>query len=35
MKKAGLNMNDMDIIELNEGLSAQSLSCIRGWGVKR
>ena len=31
LKKAGLKMDDMDIIELNEAFSAQSLACIRHW----
>jgi len=26
-------MDDMDIIELNEAFSAQSLACIRQWGL--
>ena len=33
LEKAGLKMNDMDIIELNEAFSAQSLACIREWGL--
>ena len=32
--KAGLKMKDMDIIELNEAFAAQSLACIRAWGLK-
>jgi 3-oxoadipyl-CoA thiolase len=32
--KAGLKMEDMDIIELNEAFAAQSLACIRAWGLK-
>ena len=32
--KAGLTLNDMDIIELNEAFSAQSLACIREMGLK-
>lgn len=32
--KAGLTMNDIDIIELNEAFAAQSLACIRSWGLK-
>ncbi|HXC04716.1 MAG TPA: 3-oxoadipyl-CoA thiolase, partial [Bacteroidia bacterium] len=31
LAKAGLKMSDMDIIELNEAFSAQSLACIRAW----
>lgn len=33
LKKAGLTMNDMDIIELNEAFSAQALACTRAWGL--
>ena len=33
LKKAGLKMSDMDIIELNEAFAAQSLACIRAWGL--
>ena len=33
MKKAGLKLNDIDIIELNEAFSAQALACIRSWGI--
>ena len=34
LEKAGLTMDDMDIIELNEAFSAQALACIREWGLK-
>ncbi|MGX1024362.1 3-oxoadipyl-CoA thiolase [Psychroflexus sp. MBR-150] len=34
LKKAGLSLTDMDIIELNEAFAAQSLACIRAWGLK-
>lgn len=34
LKKAGLTMNDMDVIELNEAFAAQSLACTRAWGLK-
>ena len=34
LKKAGLTMDDMDVIELNEAFSAQALACIREWGLK-
>ncbi len=34
LAKAGLSMNDIDIIELNEAFAAQSLACIRAWGLK-
>lgn len=33
LKKAGLSMMDMDVIELNEAFAAQSLACIRAWGL--
>jgi acetyl-CoA acyltransferase len=33
LKKAGLKMEDMDVIELNEAFSAQSLACIRALGM--
>ena len=34
LAKAGLKMEDMDIIELNEAFAAQSIACIREWGLK-
>ncbi len=33
LKKAGLTMDDMDIIELNEAFAAQALACTRAWGL--
>ena len=33
LKKAGLKLSDIDIIELNEAFSAQALACIRSWGI--
>jgi 3-oxoadipyl-CoA thiolase len=33
LAKAGLRMEDMDVIELNEAFAAQSLACIREWGL--
>ncbi len=33
LKKAGLRMEDMDIIELNEAFAAQVLACTRSWGL--
>ncbi|WP_413998605.1 3-oxoadipyl-CoA thiolase [Flavobacterium sp. W1B] len=33
LKKAGLTLNDMDIIELNEAFAAQSLACTRALGL--
>ena len=33
LKKASLSLADMDIIELNEAFAAQSLACIRAWGL--
>ncbi len=34
LKKAGLTMKDIDIIELNEAFSSQALACIREWGLE-
>jgi len=34
LQKAGLKMADMDVIELNEAFAAQSLACIRAWGLE-
>ncbi|MGE0566724.1 MAG: 3-oxoadipyl-CoA thiolase [Bacteroidia bacterium] len=34
LQRAGLTFNDIDIIELNEAFAAQSLACIRAWGLK-
>lgn len=34
LERAGLKMEDMDVIELNEAFAAQSLACIREWGLK-
>jgi len=34
LKKAGLTMDDMDVIELNEAFAAQALACIREWGLE-
>ena len=34
LAKAGLKMEDIDIIELNEAFAAQSIACIREWGLK-
>ncbi|MEX2483807.1 MAG: 3-oxoadipyl-CoA thiolase [Brumimicrobium sp.] len=33
LKRAGLTMDDMDIIELNEAFAAQALACTREWGL--
>ncbi|WP_027000641.1 3-oxoadipyl-CoA thiolase [Eisenibacter elegans] len=33
LAKAGLTMEQMDVIELNEAFAAQSLACIRAWGL--
>ena len=33
LKRAGLTIQDMDLIELNEAFAAQSLACIRSWGL--
>jgi len=34
LAKAGLTLNDIDIIELNEAFAAQSIACIRVLGLK-
>ncbi|MEE9439943.1 MAG: 3-oxoadipyl-CoA thiolase, partial [Saprospiraceae bacterium] len=34
LKKAGLSLSDIGIIELNEAFAAQSLACIRALGLK-
>ncbi|MGJ8592031.1 MAG: 3-oxoadipyl-CoA thiolase [Aquaticitalea sp.] len=33
LKKAGLTIDNMDIIELNEAFAAQALACTRAWGL--
>jgi acetyl-CoA acyltransferase len=33
LAKAGLQWNDIDIIELNEAFAAQALACVRSWGL--
>jgi acetyl-CoA acyltransferase len=33
LRKAGLTLDDMDIIELNEAFAAQSLAVTRKWGI--
>jgi 3-oxoadipyl-CoA thiolase len=33
LKKAGLTLDDMDVIELNEAFASQALACIRAWGL--
>jgi acetyl-CoA acetyltransferase family protein len=33
LQKAGLSLNDMDVIELNEAFAAQALACMRSWGL--
>ena len=33
LKKAGLNINDMGIIEINEAFASQVLVCLRGLGI--
>jgi acetyl-CoA acyltransferase len=33
LKKAGLKISDLDIIELNEAFAAQGIACIREWGL--
>lgn len=33
LKRAGLTMADMDIIELNEAFAAQAIACLKAWGI--
>lgn len=33
LQRAGLKMEDMDIIELNEAFAAQALACTRAWAI--
>ncbi|MBX2982915.1 MAG: 3-oxoadipyl-CoA thiolase [Flavobacteriales bacterium] len=33
LKRAGLTLDQMDIIELNEAFAAQALACTRTWGI--
>jgi len=33
LKRAGLSLNDIDIIELNEAFAAQSIACLRELGI--
>jgi acetyl-CoA acetyltransferase len=33
LEKAGLSLNDMSVIELNEAFAAQSLACLRELGL--
>ena len=33
LEKAGLKMEDMDVIELNEAFASQALACLREWGL--
>jgi acetyl-CoA acetyltransferase family protein len=33
LKKAGLSWKDIDLIELNEAFAAQTLACLRSWGI--
>ena len=33
LKKAGLTVNDLDVVELNEAFAAQSLACVRELGL--
>lgn len=34
LARAGLSMDDMELIELNEAFAAQALACTRSWGLK-
>ncbi len=33
LRRAGLTLTDMDLIELNEAFAAQVLACLKSWGV--
>ncbi len=33
LEKAGITMDDIDVIELNEAFAAQALACTRAWGL--
>lgn len=33
LRAAGLNLDDIDLIELNEAFAAQAIACIRSWGL--
>ena len=33
LARAGLTLKDLDVIELNEAFAAQSLACLRAWGL--
>ena len=33
LAQAGIGFKDLDVIELNEAFAAQSLACIRSWGL--
>jgi acetyl-CoA acyltransferase len=33
LKRAGIGIKDLDLIELNEAFAAQSLACVREWGL--
>ena len=34
LERAGLSLDDMDVIELNEAFAAQALACTRAMGLK-
>lgn len=34
LKRAGLKLDDMDLIELNEAFAAQVLSCLKEWNIE-
>ena len=35
LKKAGLTLDQMDIIEINEAFAAQVIACCQGWGISQ
>lgn len=34
LQRAGLTFKDIGLIELNEAFAAQSLACVRAWGLR-
>ena len=31
LKRAGLTMNDIELVEINEAFAAQSIPCLKNW----
>jgi acetyl-CoA acetyltransferase len=34
LKRAGLTLDDIDVIELNEAFAAQALACLQAWNIE-